>query len=60
MSILLKNAEDQWLPHHCIVPIVDFLNTGYPDEVNTFCHTSDDSRYILCTAGKDISPGSEV
>ena len=43
-----------------LVPLVDFVNTGYPDEINLVCRTESESLYVDCVTDRDIQPGTEV
>ena len=43
-----------------LVPLVDLINTGYEDEINTVCAMNDASTHVECVATKDIEAGQEV
>jgi len=60
MTMSLKDSEGAWAKYTCVVPLVDMMNTGYPEEINTACRTTDDSKFVECLAIKDIKGGEEV
>ena len=60
MTMTLKDTEGKWGKYTCVVPLVDMMNTGYPDEINTSCRTTEDSKFVECLAIKDINAGEEV
>ena len=60
MTMSLKDSEGAWAKYTCVVPLVDMMNTGYPEEINTVCRTTDDSKFVECLAIKDIKGGEEV
>ena len=53
-------AGEQWYDVEMLVPLVDMVNTGYPDEINLVCRTESESLYVDCVTDRDIAPGTEV
>jgi len=58
--VAAKGKKDKWLKINSLVPLVDFINTGFPDEINTICQTHSNNLAIECVAQRDISQGEEV
>ena len=42
------------------MPLVDFINTGMPKEINLVCRTESQSLYVDCVTDTDIPAGTEV
>lgn len=43
-----------------LVPLLDLLNTGYPQEINVECAMNEASTRAVCKTTKDVASGQEV
>ena len=60
MCLQARKGDDDWHDVEMLVPFVDLINTGYPDEINLVCRTEAQSLYVDCVTDRDIQPGTEV
>jgi len=59
-GVQVRGPDKEWHKAFCLVPVVEYLNTAPPEDINVECFTNERSTHFICATTKHVLAGVEL